>query len=238
MLFFQPTARANVQLEEPTAPSSPPLDLSTEPKIKGEFVKDFTRDKFPFDDSTTIFEGDSLKICVQKVGFMRQKKFILEDHQFIVKVESLNDKPPLLSSILKVLEKSLEFMLNNLRHFYKPEDQNLVYLTIHQSEMESAMNSGAFELATTSNDIILSHVLGMFNRFIRSNASLRLEKDFSVYFRVLSAPHVNDFSNRRGVIIRQNFVINKSINLIVLPKKAQQNVQGSISCLQGVERNS
>ena len=192
-------------MEEPTAPSSPPLDLSTEPKIKGEFVKDFTRDKFPFDDSTTIFEGDSLKICVQKVGFMRQKKFILEDHQFIVKVESLNDKPPLLSSILKVLEKSLEFMLNNLRNFYKPEDQNLVYLTIHQSEMESAMNSGAFELATTSNDIILSHVLGMFNRFIRSNASLRLEKDFSVYFRVLSAPHVNDSSNRRGEIIRQKF---------------------------------
>ena len=192
-------------MEEPTAPSSPPLDLSTEPKIKGEFVKDFTQDKFPFDDSTTIFEGDSLKICVQKVGFMRQKKFILEDHQFIVKVESLNDKPPLLSSILKVLEKSLEFMLNNLRNFYKPEDQNLVYLTIHQSEMESAMNSGAFELATTSNDIILSHVLGMFNRFICSNASLRLEKDFSVYFRVLSAPHVNDSSNRRGEIIRQKF---------------------------------
>ena len=145
-------------------------------------MKDFTQDKFPFDDSTTIFEGDSLKICVQKVGFMRQKKFILEDHQFKVRVESLNDKPPLLFSILNVLEKSLEFMLNNLRHFYKPEDRNLVYLTIHQSEMESAMNSGAFELATTSNDIILSHVLGMFNRFIRSNASLRLEKDFSVYF--------------------------------------------------------
>ena len=39
MLFFQPTARANVQLEEPTAPSSPPLDLSTEPKIKGNLLK-------------------------------------------------------------------------------------------------------------------------------------------------------------------------------------------------------
>ena len=136
---------------------------------------------------------------------MRQKKFLLDDHQFIVKVESLSNKAPLLSSILDVLEKSLEFMLDNLRLYYKPEDKNLVYLTLHQSEMDSAMNSGAFEISTTSNAVILSHVLGMFNRFIRSNASLRLEKDFSVYFRVLSAAHVNDASNRRGAIIREKF---------------------------------
>lgn len=136
---------------------------------------------------------------------MRQKKFLLDDHQFIVKVESLSNKAPLLSSILDILEKSLEFMLDNLRLYYKPEDKNLVYLTLHQSEMDSAMNSGAFEISTTSNAVILSHVLGMFNRFIRSNASLRLEKDFSVYFRVLSAAHVNDASNRRGAIIREKF---------------------------------
>lgn len=136
---------------------------------------------------------------------MRQKKFLLDDHQFIVKVESLSNKAPLLSSILDVLEKSLEYMLDNLRMYYKPENKNLVYLTIHQSEMDSAMNSGAFEISSTTNAIILSHVLGMFNRFIRSNASLRLEKDFSVYFRVLSAAHVNDPLNRRGAIIREKF---------------------------------
>ena len=195
----------------PTSPGEPssPLNLSKEPIIKGKFVQDFTTEKFPYDEPTPIFVGDSLKIFVQKVGFMRQKKFILEDHQFLVKVESLNDKPPLLSSILSVLEKSLEQMLDNLRTFYKAEDQNLVYITIHQSEMDSAMNSAAFEISNTSNDIILSHVLGMFNRFIRSNASLRLEKDFSVYFRVLSRAHVNDSSNRRGAIVREKFCKNK-----------------------------
>ena len=194
----------NISQEE----SSSPLNLSKEPVIKGKFVQDFTTKTLP-DEPTPIFVGDSLKIFVQKVGFMRQKKFILEDHQFLVKVESLNDKPPLLSSILSVLETSLEQMLDNLRTFYKAEDQNLVYITIHQSEMESAMNSSAFEISTTSNHIILSHVLGMFNRFIRSNASLRLEKDFSVYFRVLSRAHVNDPSNRRGAIIREKFCKNK-----------------------------
>ena len=192
----------------PQEESASPLNLSKEPVIKGKFVQDFTTKTIP-DEPTPIFIGDSLKIFVQKVGFMRQKKFILEDHQFIVKVESLNDKPPLLSSILSVLETSLEQMLDNLRTFYKAEDQNLVYITIHQSEMDSAMNSSAFEISTTSNDIILSHVLGMFNRFIRSNASLRLEKDFSVYFRVLSKAHVNDPSNRRGAIVREKFCKNK-----------------------------
>ena len=152
----------NISQEE----SSSPLNLSKEPVIKGKFVQDFTTKTLP-DEPTPIFVGDSLKIFVQKVGFMRQKKFILEDHQFLVKVESLNDKPPLLSSILSVLETSLEQMLDNLRTFYKAEDQNLVYITIHQSEMESAMNSSAFEISTTSNHIILSHVLGMFNRIFQ-----------------------------------------------------------------------
>ena len=71
--------------------------------------------------------------------------------------------------------------------------------------MDSGINSGAFEILTTNNNIILSHILGMFNRFIRSNASVRLEKDFSVYFRVLSAAHVNHASNRRGAVIRDKF---------------------------------
>jgi hypothetical protein len=108
------------------------------------------------------------------VGFLCQKIFILDDHQFIVRAESLTDKVPLLSSVLNVLEESLEHMLNNLRQFYKKEDHNLVYLTINHSEMVSAMNSPAFEISNTSNQIILSHVLSMFNRFIRSIASLRL----------------------------------------------------------------
>ena len=193
-----------MSFKDETQPTSP-LNLSVEHKITGEFDKDFTEKKLPFDEASPIFKGDSLQIYVEKVSFLRQKKFILDDHQFIVKVESLDDKPPLLSSILNILEKSLEVMLDNLRKYYKPEDKNLVYCTIHQSEMDSAMNSGAFEISTTSNDVILSHVLGMFNRFIRSNASLRLEKDFSVYFRVLSAAHVNDPSNRRGAIVREKF---------------------------------
>lgn len=188
------------------AEPSSPLNLSLEPKIDGKFVDNLNLDTtFPFEEKTTLFEGDSLKIYVQKVSFMRQKKFILDDHQFTVRAESLNDKPPLLSSILSVLEKSLEYMLNNLRQFYKEEDKNLVYLTIFQNDMDSAINSGAFEISSTNNNVILSHVLGMFNRFIRSNASVRLEKDFSVYFRVLSAAHVNHASNRRGAIIRDKF---------------------------------
>ena len=73
-------------------------------------------------------------------------------------------------------------MLTNMREYYNKEDRNLVYITIFQSDMDSAINSSAFEFGNTNNDIILSHVLGMFNRFIRSNASLRLEKDFSVFF--------------------------------------------------------
>jgi hypothetical protein len=104
-----------------------------------------------------------------------------------------------------VLEEILEHMLNDLRQFYKKENHNLVYLIINQSEMDSVMNSPAFEISNTSNQIILSNFLGIFNRFFRSNASLRLQKDFSVYFCVLSAAHVNDPTNKRGDIARKHF---------------------------------
>ena len=113
-IFFQATAKANVHFDDEEEPTSP-INLTTEPEIRGHFVNDFDVNKFPFEDKTTLWEGDSLKIYVQKVSFLRQKKLILDDHQFIVRAEYLNNRAPLLSSILNVLEKSLEHMLTNMR---------------------------------------------------------------------------------------------------------------------------
>jgi hypothetical protein len=171
---FQPSAKANVTFQDETEPTLP-LNLSTEPKIQGEFAKDFTAIKFPFDEPTKIDKGDALKIFVQKVGFLGQKKFILDDHQFLVRADLLTDEVPLLSSVLNILEEGLEHMLNNLRQFFKKEDHNLVYLTIYQSEMDSTMNSPAFEISNTSNQIIYPMFLALYTsltgdpKLLRSN---------------------------------------------------------------------
>ena len=67
----------NISQEE----SSSPLNLSKEPVIKGKFVQDFTTKTLP-DEPTPIFVGDSLKIFVQKVGFMRQKNLFWKTTNF------------------------------------------------------------------------------------------------------------------------------------------------------------
>lgn len=71
------------------AEPSSPLNLSLEPKIDGKFVDNLNLDTtFPFEEKTTLFEGDSLKIYVQKVSFMRQK------NSFLMITNSLSELSP------------------------------------------------------------------------------------------------------------------------------------------------
>jgi len=64
--------------------------------------------------------------------------------------------------------------------------------------MQSAINSGAIELHHGSVAEILDYTISMFNRFLQSNAELRLDESFQIYFKVLSLPHVKYPHNRRG----------------------------------------
>jgi len=71
-------------------------------------------------------------------------------------------------------------------------------MTIHSSGMQSAINSGAIELHKEPLNDIANYTLSMFNRFLQSNAELRLEDSFKIYFKVLSLEHVNYQNHRRG----------------------------------------
>lgn len=73
----------------------------------------------PFDDETTIFENKSLKIYIFRKDFQRQKKFSLDDHLFLMKIETLHGKPPLLLDIEDVLMQACEDILKKIKEFYK-----------------------------------------------------------------------------------------------------------------------
>ena len=88
-------------------------------------------------------------------------------------------------------------MLEDLKKYYSPTETNLVYLTIHQPGMVNALNSGAFSLQGDSTNKILSFALNLFNSFVNSQAEVRLNEGFQVYFKVLSYAHVQDPNNRR-----------------------------------------
>ena len=70
-----------------------------------------------------------------------------------------------------------------------------------QKPMVNALNSGAFELQKKEMKGMVNYVMNMFNRFINSNETMRLDESFSVYFKVLSMPHVKYPYHRRKAIV-------------------------------------
>ena len=88
-------------------------------------------------------------------------------------------------------------MLEDLKKYYNPSETNLIYLTIHQPGMVNALNSGAFSLQSDSTKKILSFALNLFNSFVNSQAEVRLNEGFQVYFKVLSYAHYQDPNHRR-----------------------------------------
>ena len=122
----------------------------------------------------------------------------MEDHLFVLRCRLKHqDKPPLLGSIRLILQDVLQHMLEDLKKYYNPEETNLVYLTIHQPGMVNALNSGAFSLQHDTTDKILSFALNLFNSFVNSQAEVKLNEGFQVYFKVLSYAHYQDPNHRR-----------------------------------------
>lgn len=76
-----------------------------------------------------------------------------------------------------------------------------MYVTIHQQDMQSSINSGGFELQANEPQKMVNYALNMLNRFLNSNASLRLDNSFCIYFKVLSVQHVNYAFHRRGPLM-------------------------------------
>ncbi|EPS63716.1 hypothetical protein M569_11068 [Genlisea aurea] len=99
-----------------------------------------------FDQKTPLYEDNQIEVYAVKESFKRQKVFAVEDHLYTVKIKVKKGKPPLVSSILKGLEKSLQHMLRVLQDYYKKEPTRLVYMSIYQHSMTSAVLSNAIEL--------------------------------------------------------------------------------------------
>jgi hypothetical protein len=91
-----------------------------------------------------VFENNYLQLFVEKGSHVRQTRFRLQDHLFFIKIklkDSTSD-PPLLRDILNFLEEAFDYILNEIRHFYKPDDHNVAYITLYQQPMISGLNTG------------------------------------------------------------------------------------------------
>ena len=144
----------------------------------------------PSKPSDLIYENDNLKLYVQKASHLQEKKFRLQDHMYHLLIQPKKNQMPLLSDILTFLQMAFLYILNNIKQFYKPSDENIAFMTIYQSSMVNSLNSGGFLLqGDTSSSDMVNLMLGMLNQYLISHKSLQLDKTFKVYLKILSVNH-------------------------------------------------
>ena len=150
---------------------------------------------FPIDSSNSlkVYENDHIEVFIEKTLHQRHKRFQLQDFLYNVKIKvKKGEHMPLLKDLIDVLEKALNFILNNIRSYFKSEDANVVYVDLFQSPMINALNSGGYLLSDNSNEVI-QRLLSILNQFLISdnNINLELNDTFKIYVNVFSVEHVN-----------------------------------------------
>ena len=154
-----------------------------------------------YNEETLVAENEMLQVYIVQAFFKRQKKFHLQDHQYILHFKKKTEQPILLSSVLDILEKAFFVVLENLKSFYKTDEENYVYMTLTQDNLFNPFRTSPYVLQSNDTKQMVNHLMVNFNRFINSNNSLPLlDRSFCVYFKVLSGAHINDSNHRRKAI--------------------------------------
>ena len=152
----------------------------------------------PSFNAVKVFENKEIEVFVQKSLHKRLKTFKMQDSMFHVKVKIKNNSaPPLIKDLLMVLDKAFNFILSNIRTFFKDDEENIVYMTLIQSPMVNGLNSAGFHLQDNSSSEIIDEILNMLQRFLISdnNINLEINDTFKVFIHVLSVDHV-EFKKR------------------------------------------
>ena len=91
-----------------------------------------------------VFENNTLKMVVEKGAFKKQKNFRLQDHLFKFKIipKKAEESLPALTDLFDFLHAALIHVMESIKTFYKAEDHNIAYLTLHQEPMVNGLNTG------------------------------------------------------------------------------------------------
>ena len=82
---------------------------------------------------------------------------------------------------MKFLHAGFLFILNNIKQFYNPSESNIVFMTLMQTPMVNAINTGGFILHDQiSSTEMVDRLLGLLNQYLIS-VSLIITLIFKVY---------------------------------------------------------
>ena len=77
----------------------------------------------------------------KKAVLSAKKTFVFKIYFKIVSKKP-NESLPLLTDLYDFLHAALLHVLESIKTFYKPEDHNVAYLTLHQEPMVNGLNTG------------------------------------------------------------------------------------------------
>ena len=154
--------------------------------------------------SNIIFEDNNLQLIIEKGNHIKQKKFRLEDHLFYVRIQlkKPNSEVPFLQDILNFLEVGFDYIITQVQKFYNNEEHNVAFLTLYQQPMINGLNTGGFDIQESGTEIV-ERLLKMLEQFLVSNQTLKLDKTFKVYLKVLSIAHMKYQKNAKKRVNRK-----------------------------------
>lgn len=112
---------------------------STSKKSDDEIDFDFNKQ-----NQIKIFENDSLILYIEKATHQRQTRFKLQDSLFKIKAQTKqkSSQSMLLKDLLQIFETALQFIISNIKTFFKAENHHIAYLTMYQEPMVNGINTG------------------------------------------------------------------------------------------------
>ena len=172
-----------------------PSELEKDADLIDFDIKSFRKD-------VVVLNNDQIKIILKKVAFKKQNKFKYSDHLFEVAfLPKKNGKAPLLLDLLDFFRLVIVKIVLMLRKYYHKAlsdsgKKNImkvhrqIYGTITSDHMVRGMNSANYSIQTQP-ELIAFQLTNALFRFLQSYEELRLDRQFGIYFKVLSTSHAN-----------------------------------------------
>jgi hypothetical protein len=165
-------------------------------------------DDAPYATKTEIYDCSEFTAYIEQVAFQRQKNFALDDHQFVVNIIPKTEKRSSdlkLKDILDVFHTLIIHVINKLRDFYDharesreepiaPEHEELdfhrqIYCVVKAGAMmERGISIGNYSIQQNPSLIATTMIEKLYS-YLNSNQTVPLNKNFMLYFKVLSVAH-------------------------------------------------
>ena len=144
----------------------------------------------------TAYKSNELKLTLKQTQHRRAKRFKLDDHLFVGHIETRGKRHPKIESVVESISSAMEKSLLSIQKHYTRENNNYVFTTICERDIQNGLNTGMYSLFADPK-MIATHAFHLLHSYLQSHKDMKLNKSFKFYFLVLSVPHMNALKKKR-----------------------------------------